>query len=117
MPTTRTPIARQWRPGRFDREALELFTRLERASKRERETHEWRQGSLLLNRLVDLSARSSGALGLWANLLDIGPAPPDQPGTFYREDWEICRDMRTELLEACAEAGLLYAGTGRRSVI
>jgi hypothetical protein len=85
---------------------LELFLRLDRTPKRAR-ADEWRAQSRQLNEIVDLDAHATGALSLWANLLDVGPPPVDVPGTYYRADWEICHDMREQLLAAAHAAGLL----------
>jgi hypothetical protein len=101
--STKREIIDRPRQHRFSQETLDLFRRLESIPKRLRDKA-WRDETIVLNRMVDLSARSTGALALWGNLLDISDMPDDGPGTLARADREICIEMRKALLEAIKAA-------------
>jgi hypothetical protein len=94
----RTPVSRQWRPGRFAPEVLDLFLKCEATPLhlRTARNETW----------VGDSKRLAKALGLvieWfcsRTVNDARPPPDDDPTTLDYQRWKACRDVREELLVA-----------------
>jgi hypothetical protein len=63
-------ISRPWRPGKFSREAIELFAGSRPKAPAQRQA----MGIRPLNEMVDL-----GVCGFWLSLSDPGPEPDDDP--------------------------------------
>jgi hypothetical protein len=102
MVTTRRPIARIWRPGAFNPEAVRLFAELERTPKRRRNSEQWEADRLRLNRMLDV-----GIPGMWMSVNDAEPEPDADPASPVYRDWRDINDKRHALLEAARAAGLL----------
>ena len=94
MPTNRTRIVRPLRQPKFSDEALELFAQLEHLSQ---DSEQFKSGS----------KRLASMLGLWEEFFFTGvtvndkdPESPWPIGHPAHDDWQRCREVRTQLLQA-----------------
>jgi hypothetical protein len=96
MPTKRKPVYRNWRPGRFSAEAVELFAALEHTPGGNRP-------------YTDDSLRLAGMLGLtneWLSSCHVNDRSerPCWPPSYVAHDafWKV-REVRQALLAVCAQ--------------
>jgi hypothetical protein len=103
MPTNRRPIGREWKPGRFSGETIELFRRLDHTPECRRGTYEWKADVKRLHIALGEDGELFWLTGLHVTDRRTVPVRADE---FYVRIWERAKAMRSALLQAISEPQL-----------
>jgi hypothetical protein len=101
MPTNRRPIGREWKPGRFSGETVELFRRLDHTPECQRGTDEWKSDVKRLHIGLGEDGERFWCMCMCVTDRRMVPTRADE---FYLGIWKRAKAMRKALLEASASA-------------
>jgi hypothetical protein len=104
MPTNRRPIGREWKPGRFSAETVELFRRLDHTPECRRGTDQWKNDVKRLH----IALGEDGEL-FWCMCMHVTDRrmAPTRADEFYLGIWKRAKAMRGALLQAISEPQLM----------
>jgi hypothetical protein len=104
MPTNRRPLGRQWKPGRFSAETVELFRRLDHTPECRRGTDQWKNDVKRLHIALGEDGELFWCMCMHVTDRRMAPARSDE---LYVVIWKRAAAMRKALLQAISEPQLM----------